>query len=60
LNSKPVGANFVTDGNFFEKRDIFILGPGPLTAHQENEYIEIASFEKTIVVYQKIMEQFCK
>ena len=60
LNSKPVGANFVTDGNFFEKRDIFILGPGPLTAHQENEYIEIASFEKTIAVYQKIMEQFCK
>jgi acetylornithine deacetylase len=60
LNAKTVGANFVTDGNFFEKRDIFIIGPGPLTAHQENEYIEVASFEKTIVTYQKIIEQFCK
>lgn len=60
LNSKPVGANFVTDGNFFDKKDIFIIGPGPLTAHQENEYIEIDSFNKSIMIYQKIIEQFCK
>ena len=59
-NSQAGGANYVTEGNFFEKRDIFIIGPGPITAHQENEYIEIDSFNRTIMIYQKIIEQFCK
>ena len=59
-NSKSAGANYATEGNFFEKKDIFIIGPGPITAHQENEYIEIDSFNKSINIYKKIIEQFCK
>lgn len=59
-NSKVAGANYATEGNFLEKKDIFIIGPGPITAHQENEYIEIDSFNRTINIYQKIIEQFCK
>lgn len=59
-NSKSSGANYATEGNFFEKKDIFIIGPGPITAHQENEYIEIDSFNKMINIYEKIIEQFCK
>ena len=59
-NSKSAGANYATEGNFFEKKDIFIIGPGPITAHQENEYIEIDSFNKMINIYEKIIEQFCK
>lgn len=59
-NSKSSGANYATEGNFFEKKDIFIIGPGPITAHQENEYIEIDSFNKSINIYKRIIEQFCK
>lgn len=58
-NSKVSGANYVTEGNFFENRDTFIIGPGPVTAHQENEYIEIDSFNKTIDIYTKIIKYFC-
>lgn len=57
--SKASGANYATEGNFFDKKDIFIIGPGPITAHQENEYIEIESFNKMIDIYKKIIEKFC-
>lgn len=56
---KPKGANYVTEGNFLDKNNIMILGPGPVTAHQVNEHISIASYNKTIKLYKKIIEYYC-
>ena len=57
--SKACGMNYVTEGNFFVNKDIIIIGPGPVTAHQENEFIEIESYQKAIEIYTKIIEKFC-
>lgn len=55
----PKGMNYVTEGNFLNKNNIMILGPGPVTAHQKNEYISIISYENTIELYKKLIEFYC-
>lgn len=41
------------------KGDIMILGPGPITAHQNGEHISIASLNKTVEQYKKIIIKIC-
>ncbi len=54
-NAKCSGLNYVTEASFFNNKNILILGPGPVTAHQKNEYIYLESFKKTIEIYKKII-----
>ena len=60
LDKKVTGVNYVTEGNFLENKNIFIIGPGPVTAHETNEHILIKSYNKSIVAYKKIIESICK
>jgi len=52
--------NFVTEGNFLEKKNLIILGPGPVTAHESNEHISIDSYKKTAKIYIDIINKYCK
>ena len=50
--------NFITEASFIDSNSI-ILGPGPVTAHEVNEYIEKDSLLKTSKEYKKIIEKYC-
>lgn len=58
-NKKSISYSYVTEGNFLEKENIFILGPGPVTAHEKDEYISIESYNKTVEIYKKIIKTYC-
>ena len=49
---------FITEASFIEGERI-ILGPGPVTAHEKNEYITISSFNKTIEQYVDLIKKSC-
>ena len=50
---------YLTEGSYIDKNFI-ILGPGPDTSHQKNEYIEIAELEKTVNLYKEIIKYYNK
>ena len=50
-----VNLSYVTEASFFSDKNILILGPGPVTAHQKDEYITKTSFLETIDLYKKII-----
>lgn len=58
--SKCVGLNYATEASFFTENDIFILGPGPVTAHEPDEKISKESYKNTINIYQEILMDFAK
>ena len=60
LDKKTTGVNYVTEGNFLNNKNIFIIGPGPITAHEVNEHIKIESYNKAINAYKNIVESICK
>lgn len=45
-------ASFITNNRL-------ILGPGPITAHENNEYILSSSLLETVDIYKKIIENIC-
>ena len=49
----------LTEGSFIDKNFI-ILGPGPDTSHQKNEYINYNSLKKTEEIYINIIEYYNK
>lgn len=49
----------VSEGSFIDNNKV-ILGPGPITAHKENEYITTDSLNKTCDIYKKIILKICK
>ena len=59
-NKKSTGVNYVTEGNFLLNKNIIILGPGPVTAHEVDEHIEIDSYKKAIIIYKNIIKNLCK
>ncbi len=59
ISSKKQTKCYLTEGSYIDKNFI-ILGPGPDTSHQKNEYVEIASLTKTAELYQKIIEHYNK
>ena len=56
-NCKCTNLNYVTEASFFIDKNILILGPGPVTAHQKDEYITKTSFLETINLYKKIIKE---
>ena len=59
-NKKCHGLNYVTEASFFKDKNILILGPGPITAHQKDEHISKSSFYETIGLYKKIINALSK
>lgn len=59
LNKKTSGMNYVTEGNFLNDKNVFIIGPGPITAHEVNEHISVESYRETIKAYTEIIYNYC-
>ena len=59
ISTKKQTKCYLTEGSFIDKNFI-ILGPGPDTAHQKNEYITIDSLNKTTNLYKEIIEYYNK
>ena len=57
ISTKKQTKCYLTEGSYINKNFI-ILGPGPDTSHQKNEYITIESLEKTTKLYKTIIEHY--
>ncbi|MCI8277662.1 MAG: M20 family metallopeptidase [Clostridia bacterium] len=51
--------NFITEASFLEN-DRIILGAGPITAHEVNEYITSESLYKLVEQYKELIKRYCK
>lgn len=49
----------VSEASFIDNNRL-ILGPGPITAHENDEFILKSSLIETIDIYKKIIERICK
>ncbi len=52
-------ANFITEASFMHTKSRIILGAGPITAHEMNEYITEESYMNLVEQYKKIIERIC-
>lgn len=59
LSTKKQVKSYLTEGSFIDKNFI-ILGPGPDTSHQKNEYIYNSSLLKTKNLYEAIINYYNK
>ena len=55
ISSKKQTKCYLTEGSYIDKNFI-ILGPGPDTSHQKNEFIKCKSLEKTEKLYEEIIK----
>ena len=55
ISTKKQTKCYLTEGSYI-KKNFIILGPGPDTSHQKNEFIRKESLEKTEYLYKKIIE----
>jgi len=53
-------ANYITEASLVKKSNRIILGPGPVTAHEVNEYITEESYNKLIEQYKELIIKACK
>lgn len=51
--------NFITEASFLENNKI-ILGAGPVTAHEANEYVTVESLYKLVEQYKELIKEYCK
>ncbi len=51
-------ANFLTEASVVNCKSKIILGTGPVTAHELNEYIEKESYDKLVEQYKMIIEKY--
>lgn len=56
---KAITTNFITEASFIECENRYILGAGPLTLHEPNEYITTDSLEKLVKQYKLAIEKLC-
>lgn len=57
ISTKKQTKSYLTEGSYINKSFI-ILGPGPDTSHQKNEYIEEESLIKSAELYKHIIEYY--
>ena len=57
--NKTKTANFITEASFIDCKNRLILGPGPVTAHEVNEYIIEKSYKKLIEQYKNLINTIC-
>ena len=58
LVSQIKTANFFTEASIVDTKTKLILGAGPVTAHEVNEYITEESYEKLVNQYTDIIKKF--
>lgn len=51
--------NFITEASFINVKNRYILGVGPINAHEANEYITIESLDKLVEQYKQIIHKLC-
>lgn len=51
--------NFITEASFL-KKNCLILGAGPVTAHEDNEYIQEKSLYRLVQQYRELIEKMCQ
>lgn len=56
---KAYTAGFMTEASFIDKCKRIILGPGPMTAHEINEYVDINSLLKCKEQYKNLIVKIC-
>lgn len=49
---------FITEASFL-KNERIILGAGPVTAHEVNEYITVQSLDRLVQQYKELIEKYC-
>lgn len=63
-NSKLINeiktANFMTEASFVKNSERIILGTGPVTAHEVNEYITEESYNKLVDQYKELIIKVCE
>ena len=52
-------ANFMTEASFINNSKRIILGTGPVTAHEVNEYISKESYNKLVEQYKELIYKIC-
>ena len=52
-------SNFITEASFINVKNRYILGVGPINAHEANEYITIESLDKLVEQYKQIIHKLC-
>lgn len=52
--------NFITEASFLNNTERIILGTGPVTAHEVNEYITVESLNKLVEQYKELIINYCK
>ena len=61
ITGKLRGSVAVTsDGNYIRNRNVILLGPGPITGNEKNEYISKFSFDTLVDIYEKIIIEYCE
>ena len=53
-------ANFMTEASFINCKSKVILGVGPVTAHEVNEYIKKQSYDKLVEQYKFLINKYIK
>ena len=51
--------NFITEASFLNNNRI-ILGAGPITAHEVDEFITVESLTKLVEEYKELINKYCK
>ena len=60
ITDKKSGPFFAVSEASFLNNNRLILGPGPITAHEKDEYILKSSLIQTVKIYEEIIERICK
>ena len=60
LISEIKTANFLTEASVIKNSNRIILGTGPVTAHEVNEYITEESYNKLVEQYKELIIKVCK
>ena len=55
---KTYTAGLMTEASFIEGKRM-ILGPGPMTAHEVNEHVSIASLRESVNLYKSLINKAC-
>lgn len=58
-NEKCKTTNFITEASLIKSKNRYILGPGPLNAHEANEYITRESLDRLVIQYKQIINELC-
>lgn len=51
--------DFITEASFIQSKNRYILGTGPINAHEANEYITIESLDRLIEQYKQMIDKLC-